>query len=271
MKNAIVALTRGYPEQKNLYDELLQRNKSIYEHINKKRDYPADIILFHEGNISEKDQSYLTKESPEPLKFINVSKYFEGKNLKLNGESKFDIWNEVSEYDYILRVDEDIELKKFNPSIFEFMNLKNINYLTGRFTKDTHELTNSTLPQFLMKNTELDIKKIYNHRNPYTNLFATKVNFWKQNDIYSILQKISLSDEQLINRWGDHTVQGILLNYKEERIRLFPKLEYRHISHDLIIKNNFVRHLTINSKFNPISTTSGFVAKIKLWLKKWQT
>ena len=77
--------------------------------------------------------------------------------------------------------------------------------------------------------------------------------------------------DRLINRWGDHTVQGILLNYKEERIRLFPKLEYRHISHDLIIKNNFVRNLTINSKFNPISTTSGFVAKIKLWLKKWQT
>ena len=73
MKNAIVALTRGYPEQKNLYDELLQRNKSIYEHINKKRDYPADIILFHEGNISEKDQSYLTKESPEPLKFIEFA------------------------------------------------------------------------------------------------------------------------------------------------------------------------------------------------------
>jgi len=280
MKNAIVALTRGYPEQKNLYDELLQRNKSIYEHINKKRDYPADIILFHEGNISEKDQSYLTKESPEPLKFINVSKYFEGKNLKLNGESKFDlsyrnmcrfnmfhIWNEVSEYDYILRVDEDIELKKFNPSIFEFMNLKNINYLTGRFTKDTHELTNSTLPQFLMKNTELDIKKIYNHRNPYTNLFATKVNFWKQNDIYSILEKISLSDEQLINRWGDHTVQGILLNYKEERIRLFPKLEYRHISHDLIIKNNFVRNLTINSKFNPISIKESFFKQILLKIK----
>ena len=92
MKNAIVALTRGYPEQKNLYDELLQRNKSIYEHINKKRDYPADIILFHEGNISEKDQSYLTKESAEPLKFINVSKYFEGKNSDHVNDLGSDVW-----------------------------------------------------------------------------------------------------------------------------------------------------------------------------------
>ena len=71
----------------------------------------------------------------------------------------------------------------------------------------------------------------------------------------------------MINRWGDHTVQGILLNYKQERIRLFPKLEYRHISHDLIIKNNFVRNLTINSKFNPISIKESFFKQILLKIK----
>ena len=74
MKNAIFALTRGYPNQKNLYKDLLQRNRSIFEHINKKRAIPATLILFHEGNISEKDQSYINSESPEPLKFIDVSK-----------------------------------------------------------------------------------------------------------------------------------------------------------------------------------------------------
>ena len=76
MKIAIFALTRGYPNQRNLYSDLLQRNKSIYEHINKKRDYPADLILFHEGNISESDQSYLNTESPEPLKIYRCVKIF---------------------------------------------------------------------------------------------------------------------------------------------------------------------------------------------------
>ena len=88
MKNAIFALTRGYPNQKNLYKDLLQRNRSIFEHINKKRAIPATLILFHEGNISEKDQSYINSESPEPLKFIDVSKYFKGQELELKGESK---------------------------------------------------------------------------------------------------------------------------------------------------------------------------------------
>ena len=282
MKIAIVALTRGYPKNKSGYDSLIKRNNSIYENVNRLRDIPTDMILFHEGNISESDQSYLNTESPENIKFKNVSQYFINNNdLELAGENKFNlgyrqmcrfnmyhIWEEVKEYDYILRVDEDVEITKFDPYVFEYMESKNIKYMTGRFTEDTHELTNSTLPPFLKENTNLNVEKIYNHRNPYTNLYATKVDFWRQDDVWSLLTTISLSKDQLLNRWGDHTVQGIILNHKEEEIRLFPKLEYKHISHDLKIKNNFLRNLTVNSKFNPISTTSGLIHKIKLKIKK---
>ena len=280
MKIAIFALTRGYPNQRNLYSDLLQRNKSIYEHINKKRDYPADLILFHEGNISESDQSYLNTESPEPLKFIDVSKYFKGQDLELKGESKFNlsyrnmcrfnmyhIWDEVIDYDYILRIDEDIEINEFDPFIFEKMKEKNLTYLTGRFTKETHRLTNETLPYFLIENTILDVDKIYNHRNPYTNLYASSVDFWNNIEIKSLLKKIALSDEQIINRWGDHTVQGLLLNHKKVKINLFLKLIYRHISHNLIIKNNLIRNLTINSKYNPVATNENLLVKLKLYIK----
>ena len=38
----------------------------------------------------------------------------------------FHIWNEVNNYDYILRVDEDIEISDFDPYIFELMNLKKL-------------------------------------------------------------------------------------------------------------------------------------------------
>ena len=179
----------------------------------------------------------------------------------------YHIWNEVADYDYILRVDEDIEIKEFDPYIFEKMEKKKQIYLTGRFTKDTHKLTNKTLPQFLIENTDLDVEKVYNHRNPYTNLYASSVKFWNDDDIKFLLEKISLSDQQIINRWGDHTVQGILLNHKKTKINLFPKLTYRHISHDLVIKNNYFRNLTINSKFNPISTKGGFIEKIILRIK----
>ena len=35
----------------------------------------------------------------------------------------------------------------------------------------------------------------------------------------------------------------------------------------LVIKNNYFRNLTINSKFNPISTKGGFIEKIILRIK----
>ena len=114
----------------------------------------------------------------------------------------------------------------------------------------------------------MNVQKIYNHKNPYTNLFATSVDFWLDESNYSILEKIALSDDQLINRWGDHTVHGIILNHNQEKIKLFPKLEYKHISHsDLVIKNNFVRNLTINSRYNPVSIKEGFYTKFKIKIK----
>tara|TARA_B100001989_G_C24540479_1_gene467242 strand:+ start:626 stop:1516 length:891 start_codon:yes stop_codon:yes gene_type:complete len=280
LKIAIIALTRGYPEDKSKYDTLIKRNKAIYEKINSLREIPTDLLLFHEDNLSLKDQEYINNESPEEIKFINVSKYFKNEHLILDGEEKFSLgyrqmcrfhmyylWDEVSNYDYILRVDEDIEIVEFNPNIFEFMQSKKINYLTGRFTKDTHRLTNQTLPYYLIENSKLNVRKVYNHRNPYTNLYASSVKFWKKDDIQLLLKKIATSDQQIINRWGDHTVQGIVLNHKNEKIKLFPKLEYSHISHSLVIKNNLFRNLTINSRLNPVSITGGFFNRVKQRIK----
>lgn len=280
MRNAIIALTRGYPQNKSLYDTLIKRNESIYNHINKHRNVPADMILFHEGNISSDDQSYINSHYPGKLKFVDISRYFISESLKLEDEDKFNlgyrlmcrfhmfyIWNEVAEYKYILRIDEDIEISRLDPNIFEYMDSKNITYMTGRFTKDIHRPTNRTLPEFLISNTDLDVERIYNHRNPYTNLYATSVDFWLNNEINTLLKKIALTDEQIIYRWGDHTVHGIILNHKNEKINLFPKLEYKHKSHDSIIKNNLIRNLTINSKINPVSIKEGLFTKSKLKLK----
>ena len=54
----------------------------------------------------------------------------------------------VAKYSHILRIDEDIEISKFNPYVFEEMEEMEKIYLTGRFTKDIHRLTNNTLPKF---------------------------------------------------------------------------------------------------------------------------
>ena len=86
LKIAIIALTRGYPNNKSKYDTLIKRNHGIYERINKLRDIPADLILFHEDDLSIEDQKYIQENSPEKIKYINVSKYFKYETLKLEGE-----------------------------------------------------------------------------------------------------------------------------------------------------------------------------------------
>lgn len=280
MKTAVVALIRGYPNNKALYSELIKRNNSIYEKIVKFKNKEIDLILFHEGNISIEDQQYIKSKYPDEILFKDVSKYFQEVPISLEGESKFSlgyrqmcrfnmfhIWNEVSDYDYIFRIDEDIEIINCDPNLFDYMNSRKIIYMTGRFTKETHRLTNETLPFYLIENTNLDVKKVYNHRNPYTNLFASNVEFWLSADIQSILKLIALTDDQLKFRWGDHTVQGLVLNHKKVSINLFPKLEYKHISHDLVIKNNFLRNIFINSKINPIYNNNGLLSRVKSRLR----
>ena len=148
LKIAVVALTRGYPNDQSQYQTLIKRNASIHKSINQHRNNAADIILFHEGNISDLDQHYIKSNSQDEIKFVNVGKYFDERELVLEGDSKFNfgyrimcrfnmyyIWDEVKEYDYILRVDEDIEISNFDPFIFEIMEEKKIKNLTSRFTK----------------------------------------------------------------------------------------------------------------------------------------
>ena len=279
MKTAIIALTRGYPNDRSLYSDLIKRNDSIFSKINKYRRTPSDIILFHEGNISVDDQEYINSHSKNLIKFVDVSKYFKKNELTLKDRqfnlgyrqmcrfNMYYIWNEVAEYDYILRIDEDIEIINIDPYIFEYMESKKIKFLTGRFSKEIHKITNQTLPNFLIKNTKLNVKKIYNHRFPYTNLYATSVSFWNKKNIQKIIKTIALNDDQIINRWGDIPVLGIILNNFNGGFKLFRKLEYRHISHDLTIKNNKIRNITVNSRFNPISVDENIFMKFKIRIK----
>ena len=61
MKNAIVVLTKGYKKLK-FYHKLITRNISIYNHIfiqHKINFNEYDIIIFHEGNITNEQQIYI--------------------------------------------------------------------------------------------------------------------------------------------------------------------------------------------------------------------
>lgn len=280
MKNVIFALTRGYPHDLSKYENLIKRNFSIYENIINKQETPIDMLLFHEGNISINDQEYINSKNEHKIIFKDVSKYFQKVDLKFADTEKFNLgyrlmckfnmyhlWNEISEYDYALRVDEDINIATFDPFVFEYMKKNKVDFLVGRYSKEIHKVTNNTLPNFLIKNTTLDVSKVYNHRFPYTNLYATSVKFWLDAEVQNLLKMIATSNEQIIYRWGDIPVLGVILNHKNIDIKLFHKLEYNHISHNFKIKNNALRNLIINSKINPISINEGLPTKLKIKIR----
>ena len=67
---AIVVLTRGY-RNKSDYNNLISRNKSISKNLN---DKSIDIIIYHEGNITNEHQIYIMEQTPElNIFFINVN------------------------------------------------------------------------------------------------------------------------------------------------------------------------------------------------------
>ena len=141
-KFAVVGLVRGYEGNIEKYDSLLKRNKSIYEQIGKSSNFSYDMILFHESSLFDSDKRYIQSKSPEEINFINVDKSFEinYSNLDIDNEElkRFNIgyrmmcrfnslyiWDFVSNYDYILRVDEDVEFLKVEDNLFQNMEKNN--------------------------------------------------------------------------------------------------------------------------------------------------
>ena len=146
-KNAIVALIRGY-QHTNGYQSLIQRNKFIYDNIVLKTKDKFDIILFHEGNIGDEHQSYIIENSPDlNLIFVDVKTTqpqtaFDDSKNKINRSLcpptpqsmafplgykhmchfwSMDFMDYLSEYKYIIRIDEDCFITKFNETILEKM------------------------------------------------------------------------------------------------------------------------------------------------------
>ena len=64
------------------------------------------------------------------------------------------LWDYVSDYDYVIRIDEDIFIEKFDNEIIEKMKNKNIDFCFSKLSYESHIPTNNTLPNF--------IKEIYN-------------------------------------------------------------------------------------------------------------
>lgn len=266
-KIAIAVLTKGYDNLES-YDSLIARNESIYNHIISKSELQFDNIIFHEGNISKYHQDYISSKSKIPLIFKNVKEsgnnqaFDDSKNkmnLKLCPPTKLsssfplgykhmchfwaiDIFEYLSEYQYVMRVDEDVLILQMHPKILEDIIKLNIKFCVANmcnFLDDPDVLVGleSLLDKFYEKN---DIKP----KIPFKNMFAPNTNFmifdldyFKNNEIVQkFLLDIDNSHGIYSNRWGDATIWGIILYALQDAdFYCCEDIQYYHGSHGHIV------------------------------------
>lgn len=227
MNNAIVCLTRGYKDF-HKYNTLIKRNRAISKLFGNK----YAVVIFHEGNISDEAQRHIINNSDLlTIQFRNISHCWTGGYEGMCRFHAFDIWNECKEFDNILRIDEDCELKTFKDNPFDQQG-ENV-YLLSVYWDESHSETNATLPQFIENLTGVSKDIFYNRKYPYTNVSLSNVQFWLQSEINNILKQIATSPEQRKNRWGDLPMLGSLLNiYAQGKVGCMEGLEYYHESHN---------------------------------------
>lgn len=250
MKFAIGALVRGYTDNES-YGTLISRNLAIKNVIIKKLNIHTDLLLFHEGNITENQQKYIIDKSDTPIKFINVSHDFvydrnlESRSVDFNRFSsgyrlmcKFNasgIWKYLKEYSYFMRIDEDVIVKKADTKLLNNTQNLNNSFYTVELSHETHDPTNETLPLYLKSLFDLKNTNFYNHKFPYTNLYITDVSIFQREEIIDSLREIGDNNDQFIYRWGDLPVLGSILNIFDIEIKKLRKTQYFHESHNVTV------------------------------------
>jgi hypothetical protein len=257
MRNAIVCLTRGYSDLR-AYDCLIQRNRSIYETINRRRKAQYPLVIWHEGNISAKHQSYiLARELNAHVLFVDVSPAFylphglkesdflEGWSAGYRLMCRFHtyyIWYYTRGFDYIMRLDEDCTLKSSASDPIESLQRAGADFASANFGGESHALTNRTLGPFTRQYAATILRPTdslnpYNQRFPYTNLYVTRTAFWRQPKVQHFLERIIGERDGIRFRWGDLPVLGVALNLfaAPRKVYLIPRITYRHASHNCIV------------------------------------
>jgi hypothetical protein len=247
IKHAIVVLTRGY-ENIEKYDDLIKRNQSIYDIYYSKLKNPAeyDIIIIHEGNITEEQQKYIQDKLPMmPLTFKSITFYKNetinplcpptdlSKSFSMGYKNMCYFWSIdfldiLKEYEYIIRIDEDCILEKLDVNILDVYKDKSIYFSSAYFQGDDVEDVIVGLKDIFKEYTIGDIKL------PYTNFMIINIPYFRgHNKVQSILNTIKETNCIFSNRWGDLAIWGyILLSIIDKQHYLEDKgISYYHDSH----------------------------------------
>lgn len=267
-KNAIVGLVRGYSNT-NGYNSLIERNKYIYENIISKSDNKFDVILFHEGNITKEHQNYIREQSKNmSLIFSDVRKSspktaFDPTKNKFNMELcpptpqsmafplgykhmchfwSMDFLDYLSNYKYIIRIDEDCLVTKFDTGTLKRMEENQIYFSSPMFQGQDEDYVivglKNLWESFISVHAVSPYKSFEEIKCPYTNFMIVDIDHFLDNDIVCLfLDEVDNSHGIYSNRWGDLPIWGVILstlvdpkNYEENK-----DISYYHGSHRVSI------------------------------------
>lgn len=227
--NSIVCLCKSTP---SAYRELIQRNISISKTINKEGIHP--LIVFHENNISDKDQSFIRKQTPnQNIEFVDISSSWGGHGYTSMCQFfYYDIWNYCKDYDNILRVDTDCIIRRSDYDIFEYSD--SCVFVSPYLWGESHKPTCESLPGVIEDFTGVNRDIFWGNKFPFWVIGSTKPSFWLKEPVQNILKKIVSHDRAVCDRWGDLPVLGSLVNiYSEsENLKFFRGLQFYHGSHN---------------------------------------
>lgn len=250
-KKCIAVLTRGYTNL-NLYDNLIKRNQHIETQL---MDKTIDILIFHEGNISEEQQEFISKQTPLlQIIFTNVKgeHAFRGEKEQVaidpstNPKNEFgigyrhmcsfwfmDVAPFVKNYDQMLRIDEDCYITSSVDDIFS--NLHDYTLVSGKVATDAEFVTKG-MNEFTLAFMNQDFKQHVSKSpgGPYTNLMALSLGAIREHVQFQKYVK-AVDDSNYIyeRRWGDLPLWGEAIHYLlgEETMLIDKSIRYFHESH----------------------------------------
>lgn len=245
-KCAICVLTRGYNEI-NKYNILIKRNNCIDNQLTNKN---IPIIIIHEGNISIEQQNHIRHASPNlniifnSIEFdkdrekVTIDNNARGFNMGYRHMCSFwfvDMFSfKIFEgYDYILRIDEDCEMKTSIENIFDQLIDSSVNYaICGNTDIDSSGVTrnmNKTTLSFLNNNS----LKPKSPGGPMTQMIGFNMKLLRKEQLLQeYIIHVHNTKMIYINRWGDLSLWGEVFHYiLPGTLKTDKNIKYYHGSH----------------------------------------
>tara|TARA_B100001250_G_C19813356_1_gene796924 strand:+ start:1071 stop:1808 length:738 start_codon:yes stop_codon:yes gene_type:complete len=232
---------------------LIRRNISIQKKLINKS---IPVIIIHEGNITPEQEEYIKGQTPllnivfwvidfdRTREHVNVDENTKMFNMGYRHMCSFwfvDMWNTeiFKDFDYILRIDEDCEMRTNIDRIFKQLTSSDKYYaICANMDGDAEYVTrymNDTTLSFMTQR-RINDKKALRYKEPggpMTQMTGFNMKRLRNESIlHEYIRHIHNTQMIYINRWGDHSLWGEVFFYiLPNKLKVDKSIQYFHGSH----------------------------------------